>query len=153
MGRAYEDEGELLAAELGAVAALSGGRAGAWLTRRVARLMPDDIHETEVELPLEWERAVWRVERIVGGAGRRLEPVASMEGMPLAEEWVVRIVTRGGCAGMNPVVLTAVVVRPVGERRVTVVRLRAVAKEGLIRQRSGQEVAKGYAAALAGVER
>ena len=52
-------------------------------------------------------------------------------------EETIRVVTGGGTAGMNPVVMTALV--QYGDNS-TQVRIRAAAKEGLIRQRAGQKV-------------
>ncbi|PRH75881.1 hypothetical protein C6N75_28630, partial [Streptomyces solincola] len=111
MGRAREDERELLAAGLGAVGAGVGGRAGGWLTRRVARLMPDDVHEAEIVLPLHWAEAVRRVRTVVGGAGPEVAPAPAPPG-DAPRDRVMRVLTGGGFAGMNPVVLTATVVRP-----------------------------------------
>ncbi|MFJ6982511.1 MULTISPECIES: hypothetical protein [unclassified Streptomyces] len=136
-------EDEILAAGLAALAgSVGGGRGG--LTGRVARRMKKNVHETDVPLPLPYERAVGYVTAFIAGHGRPLEATLSAAD---ATSVTLRMVTGGGAGGLNPVVVTAVVTAA-GDAAVTV-RLRAAAKEGLIKQRAGEKTAVRLAAELA----
>lgn len=66
-------------------------------------------------------------------------PVESTQVGHGRNEETIRVVTGGGTAGMNPVVVTALV-RQYGDNS-TQVRIRAAAKEGLIKQRAGRKTA------------
>ncbi|MER6672807.1 hypothetical protein [Streptomyces sp. NPDC000983] len=139
------DQGEdrMLAEELAALSAT--GAVGGRLVRAVAGLMRKNVHEIELSAPLPFEEAVRRVRRVVEGAGR---PAGFTPAAPSGndEEATFRAVVGGGAAGLNPVVVTARVVRADG---VTArIRIRAAAKEGLIRQRAGERTAVGIAALL-----
>lgn len=121
---ACPSEDQILAdepARLGAVAAGSGR-----LVRLVARLMGKNVHEIDVK----------RVAGVLGPVGRPVESTQVGHGR---NEETIRVVTGGGTAGMNPVVVTALV-RQYGDNS-TQVRIRAAAKEGLIKQRAGRKTA------------
>ncbi|WP_033306939.1 hypothetical protein RFN58_04290 [Streptomyces iakyrus] len=124
-------EDEILAEELADLAA-RGGR----LTRLVAQLMRKNVHEIDLEMPLPFDDAVRRVANVLGLAGRAVGP---MHVEPCVDQKTIRVVTRGGALGMNPVVVTALVTNcGMGSSKV---RLRAAAKEGLIKQRAGEKTA------------
>ncbi len=139
-GRVDEREDELLAAELAALAAVAGGWGG--LTRLVAKLMRKNVHEIELVVALPFEDTVERVAHVLGRAGRRV----CLGSEPRAGQRMIRVVTGGGFGGMNPVVVTALVT--FGGASDSQVRLRAAAKEGLIRQRAGERTAARLAALL-----
>ncbi|WP_437074651.1 hypothetical protein [Streptomyces sp. enrichment culture] len=64
----------------------------------------------------------------------------------IEENETIRVVASGGVGGMNPVVVTARVLK-VDEGRAEI-WLRAAAKEGLLRQRAGEKTAIRLAALL-----
>ncbi|OII69391.1 MULTISPECIES: hypothetical protein [unclassified Streptomyces] len=143
MGYADRSEDEILAGELAALGAASGGSGR--LVRVVAGLLGKDVHEVELLVPLPFDAAVQHVSRVLGRAGRACAaPPAGSGGY--AE--TIRVVARGGALGMNPVVVTARVSK--GGEHSSEVRLRAAAKEGLIRQRAGEKTAARLAALLGG---
>ncbi|MFE8989211.1 hypothetical protein ACFYMI_15485 [Streptomyces collinus] len=135
-----EREDELLADELAALAAVAGGWGG--LTRFVAKLMRKSVHEIDLVVALSFEDTVERVAHVLGRAGRRTDPVSETG----EDQRTIRVVVGGGFGGMNPVVVTALVTK--GEAATSQVRLRAAAKEGLIRQRAGERTATRLAALL-----
>ncbi|MFI9542886.1 hypothetical protein ACIHAR_02795 [Streptomyces sp. NPDC052016] len=94
--------------------------------------------------PLPFDDAVKRVSRVLGSAGRAVEtvPVGSDEGE------TIRVVANGGAGGLNPVMVTARVLK--ADEDSSEVWLRAAAKEGLIRQRAGEKTAARLAALLSG---
>ncbi|MFD5946226.1 hypothetical protein ACFWAZ_13330 [Streptomyces collinus] len=135
-----EREDELLADELAALAAVAGGWGG--LTHFVAKLMRKNVHEIDLVVALSFEDTVERVARVLGRAGRRV----CLGSEHCAEQRMIRVVAGGGVGGMNPVVVTALVTK--GEASDSQVRLRAAAKEGLIRQRAGERTASRLATLL-----
>ncbi|MFJ7340811.1 hypothetical protein ACIQU3_11025 [Streptomyces sp. NPDC101110] len=135
-----EREDELLADELAALAAAVGAWGG--LTRFVAKLMRKNVHEIDLVAALPFEETVERVAAVLERAGRR---VGSAPG-PGKDQRTIRVVVGGGAGGMNPVVVTARVTK--GGAAHSEVRLRAAAKEGLIRQRAGERTATRLAAML-----
>ncbi|GGY82072.1 hypothetical protein [Streptomyces omiyaensis] len=136
------DEDRILAEELAALGAAAGGSGR--LVRVVAGLMRKNVHEVGLVVPLPFEEAVGRVLDVLGRAGRVVETVSPRPG----EEAVVRVVAGGGAGGLNPVVVTVRVHGAAGEG--SEVRLRAAAKEGLVRQRAGERTAVRLAALLGG---
>jgi len=129
-----QSEDQILAAEparLGAVAAGSGR-----LVCLVARLMGKNVHEIDMVIPLPFLDTVKRVAGVLGPVGRSVDATQIGHGR---NEETIRVVTGGGTAGMNPVVVTALV-RQYGDNS-TQVRIRAAAKEGLIKQRAGEKTA------------
>ena len=133
-------EDQILAEELAALGAVGAG--GGRLVRMVAHVMRKNVHEIELLVPLPFAETVQRVSGVLGRAGRVLESVRIRPG----EDATVRIVAGGGVGGLNPVVVTARV-RKAGEDS-SEIRLRAAAKEGLIRQRAGEKTAVRLAARL-----
>lgn len=135
-----QSEDEILADELAALAAVAGGRGG--LTRFVAKLMGKNVHEINLVVPLPFEDAVERVAKVLERAGRKVDPLPE----PGEDQRTIRVVAGGGAGGLNPVVVTALVTK--GEASSSEVRLRAAAKEGLIKQRAGEKTATRLAALL-----
>ncbi|MFI7140071.1 hypothetical protein ACIBQ5_20675 [Streptomyces massasporeus] len=134
-------EDQILVEELAALGAVSGGSGR--LTGLVARLLKKNAHEIDVVLPLPFDDAVRRVIGVLERAGRSGRSAHLESGR---DQDMIRVVTGGGAGGMNPVVVTALVTRGTGNR--TEVKLRAAAKEGLIRQRAGEKTAARLAALL-----
>ncbi|GAA2239873.1 hypothetical protein [Streptomyces indiaensis] len=135
-----DHEDRILADELAALAAAVGAWGG--LTRVVAKLMRKNVHEIDLVVALPFEATVERVASVLEQAGRRVGPVPD----PGDGQRTIRAVVGGGTGGMNPVVVTARVTY--GGASDSEVRLRAAAKEGLIRQRAGERTATRLAALL-----
>lgn len=112
------------------------------MVRVVAKLMRKDVHEIDLLVPLPFDDAVERVSGVLNGAGRAVETLSVGSG----EDETIRVVARGGVGGLNPVVVTARVLK--ANEASSEVWLRAAAKEGLIRQRAGQKTAVRLAAQL-----
>jgi hypothetical protein len=136
-----QSEDEILAEELAALGAMSGGSGR--LTRLVAKAMKKNVHEIDLDTPLPFEDAVERVVEVLGRAGRAVGP---MHVEPGTDQETIRVVAGGGAGGLNPVVVTAVVTK--GGTGSSKVRLRAAAKEGLIKQRADEKTAARLAASL-----
>ncbi|MDF3145819.1 MULTISPECIES: hypothetical protein [unclassified Streptomyces] len=134
-------EDQILADELAALGAVSGGSGR--LVRWVAMLMRKNVHEIELVIPLPFNDAVEHVSGMLNQVGRAVE---NMQVAPDRDEQTIRVVARGGAGGMNPVVVTALVSK--GGQNGSEVRLRAAAKEGLIKQRAGEKTATLVAALL-----
>ncbi|PPS75740.1 MULTISPECIES: hypothetical protein [Streptomyces] len=135
-----DHEDQILADELAALAASVGAWGG--LTRFVAKLMRKNVHEIDLVVALPFEDTVERVAHVLERAGRRVGPVVER----VRDQRTIRVVTGGGAGGMNPVVVTALVTKSGASD--SQVRLRAAAKEGLIRQRAGEQTATRLAALL-----
>ncbi|MFJ4359054.1 hypothetical protein ACIP25_22610 [Streptomyces massasporeus] len=134
-------EDQILVEELAALGAVSGGSGR--LTGLVARLLKKNAHEIDLVVPLPFNDAVQRVVGVLEGAGRSGRSAHLESGR---DQEMIRVVAGGGAGGMNPVVVTALVTRGTGNR--TEVKLRAAAKEGLIKQRAGEKTAARLAALL-----
>ncbi|MEU0896530.1 hypothetical protein [Streptomyces massasporeus] len=136
-----QNEDQILVEELAALGAVSGGSGR--LTGLVARLLKKNAHEIDLVIPLPFDDAVQRVVGVLEGAGRPGRPAHLESGR---DQDMIRVVAGGGAGGMNPVVVSALVTRGTGNR--TEVKLRAAAKEGLIKQRAGEKTAARLAALL-----
>lgn len=115
------------------------------MTGLVAKLLRKNVHEIDLVVPLPFRDAVERVAVVLGGAG---QPVASMRVGDGRDQEMMRVVVGGGLGGLNPVVVTVLVTR--GTENSSTVRLRAAAKEGLVKQRAGEKTATRLAALLPG---
>lgn len=135
-----QSEDQILAEELAALGAVSGGSGG--LVRVVAKLMKKNVHEIDLVAPLPFDAVVKRVSDVLGSAGRAVETASVGTG----EEETIRAVVGGGAGGLNPVVVTARVLK--ADEDSSEIWLRAAAKEGLIRQRAGEKTAARLAALL-----
>ena len=113
------------------------------MTGLVARLLKKNAHEIDLVVPLPFDEAVHRVARVLAGAGRPGRSPIVESGR---DQEMIRVVAGGGVGGMNPVVVTALVRRGTGAG--TEVKLRAAAKEGLVKQRAGEKTAARLAGLL-----
>ncbi|MFF7723645.1 hypothetical protein ACFZDB_30415 [Streptomyces luteogriseus] len=134
-------EDQILVEELAALGAVSGGSGR--LTGLVARLLRKNAHEIELVIPLPFDEAVQRVVTVLAGAGR---PGRALQVDSGRDQEMIRVVAGGGVGGLNPVVVTALMRR--GTEAGTAVKLRAAAKEGLVKQRAGEKTAARLAALL-----
>ncbi|MEU9993030.1 hypothetical protein AB0E10_40970 [Streptomyces sp. NPDC048045] len=105
--------------------------------------LKNDIGEFDRELPLDFEHALERVRAVLTELPRGANPELVEAGTGRV---TLRVLTGGGALKMNPVVVTVEVTRS-GERTTTL-HVRAIAKEGLIKQRAGQKTAERIAALL-----
>jgi hypothetical protein len=94
VARVDRSEDEILAEELAALGATSGGSGR--LTRLVAKAMKKNVHEIDLDMPLPFEDAVRRVVEVLGRAGRAVGPMHVEPGM---DQETIRIVTSGGAGG------------------------------------------------------
>ncbi|WP_406326757.1 hypothetical protein [Streptomyces sp. NBC_00203] len=129
-----QPEDELLAEALGRI-----NRGG----KIASRFLKNDISEFDRELPLGFDLALERVRAVLV----ELSPGANPELVEAATDRVtLRVLTGGGALNMNPVVVTVAATRN-GERTTTL-HVRAIAKEGLIKQRAGQKTVERISALL-----
>jgi hypothetical protein len=114
-----------------------------------SRFLRHDVGEVERELALGFGPAVEHIRTVLTGlTGGHAEPDALLAGHDRA---VGRVVVGGGFFAMNPVVVTVTATRN-GEHA-TAVHVRAVAPEGLIKQRAGRKTAARVMALLDGAGR
>jgi hypothetical protein len=123
---------------IGGLSSAVGGRLGA---RLAARLLPENVHEIELVLPLPPDEALALARRVVASLG---EPVDATR---LADDkYELRTVVGSGALNLNPAVVTVQLVATTPGS--TTIRVRGVAKEGLIRQRAGRKAAERVTAWL-----
>ncbi len=131
-----QSEDELLAEALGRIN--KGGKFA-------ARFLRNDVAEFDRDLSLGFDPAVEHARTVLvqlaGGAAPE-----QVEAGP--DRVTFRVLTGGGHLGLNPVVVTMDATR-IGEGATTF-HVRAVAKEGLVKQRAGQKTAERVAALLSG---
>lgn len=126
------DEDELLVQALGDVGALLGGAAG---TKAAARRMRKNIHETRLNIPMPPESALSRIEEIFEREGQLIEAQQDPMNGPSR---VIGIVG-SGFRNLNPAVVTVTIAN---SESGTLVNVRGVAKEGIIKQRGGRSAAE-----------
>ncbi|MFC8664396.1 hypothetical protein [Streptomyces sp. NPDC057199] len=112
-----------------------------------SRFMRNDVGESDRELPLDFDTTLERVRTLLFGMARGAHPVV-LEAT--TDRVTLRVLTGGGALSMNPVVITVDVTRA-GEWA-TGIHVRAVAKEGLIKQRAGRKTAENVVALLEGTD-
>jgi len=130
---------EILAAELKKLAVKAGKlEVGAGVVSSVANKLPVDAYTVELQFPVSAEAALREACDLLQEEGQLRDDVARPGSAP-----AVSAVVKSGFMGLNPAVVTVEVV-PVGtaEVKVTVV---GRAKEGLIKQRAGEKVARKIA--------
>jgi hypothetical protein len=122
----------------GGLQGASGGRLGA---RLAGRLLPEDIHEIVLALALPPDEALARARCVLDSLG---EPVDETR---LADDkHELRAVVGSGALNLNPAVVTLQLVATTSAS--TTIRVKGMAKEGLIRQRAGRKAAERVAARL-----
>lgn len=123
-------ESTILTQELGKL----GGLGARWL----ARLLPINAaeHSLEADLP---EASIRRLILDLLGPDQTLPVDPAFPG-------TIRAIVGSGHGGLNPALLT-ITLRSVGSR--TQIHVRGAAKEGLVRQRGGEQVARAFTERLA----
>jgi hypothetical protein len=116
----------------------SGGRLGAQFA---VRLLPHDVHEILLVLPLPPDEALALARCVLASLS---EPTD--EAQPVDKKHELRAVVGSGALDLNPAVVTLQLLATTSAS--TTIRVRGVAKEGLIRQRAGREAAERVAARL-----
>jgi hypothetical protein len=122
----------------GGLWAASGGRLGA---RFAARLLPEDVHEMLLVLALPPDEALARARRVLASLGEPADETRLAD-----DKHELRAVVGAGALNLNPAVVTLQLLATTMES--TTIRVRGVAKEGLIRQRAGRKAAERVAARL-----
>jgi hypothetical protein len=122
----------------GGLWAASGGRLGA---RFAARLLPEDVHEMLLVLALPPDEALARARRVLASLGEPADKTRLAD-----DKHELRAVVGAGALNLNPAVVTLQLLATTMES--TTIRVRGVAKEGLIRQRAGRKAAERVAARL-----
>jgi hypothetical protein len=116
----------------------SGGRLGA---RLAARLLPEDVHEILLVLALPPDEALTLARCVLASLG---EPAD--ETLLADDEYELRGAVGSGALNLNPAVVTLQLLATTSAS--TTIRVRAVAKAGLIRQRAARRAAECVAASL-----
>ena len=128
-----------MASEIDRILATELGRLGGAGARLVARWLPSDTGEETIGLDVDRAALGPRVAALLATIGR---PVELTDGDGATG---VSAVTGSGRLRLNPAVVTVWITHADDGARL---RVRAVAKEGHINQRGGQQVAREVAAAL-----
>jgi hypothetical protein len=116
----------------------SGGRLGA---RLAARLLPHDVHEILLVLALPPDEALALARCVLASLGEPADQTWLAD-----EKHELRAVVGSGALNLNPAVVTLQLLSTTSAS--TTIRVRGVAKEGLIRQRAGRKAAECVAARL-----
>jgi hypothetical protein len=116
----------------------SGGRLGA---RFAARLLPEDVYEIELVLALPPDEALALAGRVLSSLGESVDETRLAD-----DKHELRAVIGSGALNLNPAVVTLQLVATTSAS--TTIRVRGVAKEGLIGQRAGRKAAERVAARL-----
>jgi hypothetical protein len=116
----------------------SGGRLGA---RLAARLLPENVHEIELVLPLPPDEALGLARSVLAVLGEPVDETRLSD-----DKYELRAVVGSGALNLNPAVVTLQLVATTPAS--TTIRVRGVAKEGLIPQRAGRKAAERVSACL-----
>jgi hypothetical protein len=116
----------------------SGGRLGA---RLAARLLSHDVHEILLVLALPPDEALALARCVLASLGEPADQTRLAD-----EKHELRAVVGSGALNLNPAVVTLQLLATTSAS--TTIRVRGVAKEGLIRQRAGRKAAECVAARL-----
>jgi hypothetical protein len=122
----------------GGMWAASGGRLGA---RFAARLLPEDVHEILLVLALPPDEALALARCVLTSRGEPPDETRLAD-----DKHELRAVVGSGALNLNPAVVTLQLLATTSTS--TTIRVRGVAKEGLIRQRAGRKAAERVAARL-----
>jgi hypothetical protein len=123
---------------MGGLSSAGGGRLGA---RLAARLLPENVHELELVLTLPPDEALALAGQVLATLGEPVDETRLTD-----HTYVLRAVVGSGALNLNPAVVTLQLVATTPAS--TTIRVRGVAKEGLIPQRAGRKAAERVAAAL-----
>jgi 3-polyprenyl-4-hydroxybenzoate decarboxylase len=123
---------------IGGPSSASGGRLGA---RLAARLLSEDVHETELVLALRPDQALALARWVLTSLGDPIDETRLAD-----DEHELRAVVGSGALNLNPAVVTLRLGATTATS--TMIRVRGVAKEGLIRQRAGRKAAERVAMRL-----
>jgi hypothetical protein len=123
---------------IGGLSSATGGRLGA---RLAARLLPENVHEIVLVLSLPPDEALALAQWILASLGELVDETRLSD-----DKYELRAVVGSGAVNLNPAVVTLqlVATTPVS----TTIRVRGVAKEGLIPQRAGRKAAERVSACL-----
>jgi hypothetical protein len=123
---------------IGGLSSATGGRLGA---RLAARLLPENVHEIEFVLSLPPDEALALAQWILASLGEPVDETRLSD-----DKYELRAVVGSGALNLNPAVVTLHLVASTPAS--TTVRVRGVAKEGLIPQRAGRKAAERVSACL-----
>ena len=130
---------EILAAELQKLATKATRKeTGASVVGWVARKLPDDAFQTELQLSADAETALRTAYAVLQESGKIRDDVETP-----ADVACISGVVGSGFLGLNPAVVTVQVISQ--DESVTDLVVTGVAKEGLIKQRAGEKAAKEIA--------
>jgi hypothetical protein len=143
------DEEEILINRLGRVAWRSGRSIGGLSTARggrlgariAARVLPKDVHEVELFLPLPPDQALALAQWVLSSLGEPVDQTRVAD-----DKHELRAVVGSGVLNLNPAVVTLQLVATTSAS--TTIRVRGVAKEGLIPQRAGRKAVERVTACL-----
>jgi hypothetical protein len=134
LGRLAWRSGRLIGGPLSA----SGGRLGA---RLAARLLSEDVHETELVLALPPAQTRALARWVLTSLGDPVDETRLAD-----DKHELRAVVGSGALNLNPAVVTLRLDATTAAS--TTIRVRGVAKEGLIRQQAGRKAAERVARSL-----
>jgi hypothetical protein len=124
---------------IGGGAGGGGARGGARGARRAAKWLKNDVCDVEFELPMSEDASLAAVERVLEEEGQGIEPLVPLEG----------VLTRSAVVGSIRRNWAVVTIELKAETtHSTRVHLRAVSKEGLIKQHAAKKAADRLRAAL-----
>jgi hypothetical protein len=123
---------------IGGLSSASGGRLGA---RLAARFLSEDVHEIELVLPMPPDHALTLARSILASLGEPVDEIRLAD-----DQYELRGVIGSGVLNLNPAVVTLQLVATTSAS--TTIRVRGVAKEGLIPQRAGRKAAERVTACL-----
>ena len=123
---------------IGGLSSATGGRLGA---RLAARLLPENVHEIVLVLPLPRDEALALAQWILASLGEPVDETRLSDA-----KYELRAVVGSGALNLNPAVVTLQLVASTPAS--TTIRVRGVAKEGLIPQRAGRKAAERVSACL-----
>ncbi len=123
---------------IGGLSSATGGRLGA---RLAARLLPENVHEIVLVLPLPRDEALALAQWILASLGEPVDETRLSD-----DKYQLRAVVGSGALNLNPAVVTVQLVASTPAS--TTIRVRGVAKEGLIPQRAGRKAAERVSACL-----
>jgi hypothetical protein len=123
---------------IGGLSTAHGGRLG---TRIAARVLPKDVHEVELFLHLPPDEALALAQWVLSSLGEPVDQTRVAD-----DKHELRAVVGSGVLNLNPAVVILQLVATTSAS--TTIRVRGVAKEGLIPQRAGRKAVERVTACL-----